>query len=136
MTIKDIVKEALGKYLNQSDKVTTDILIQTNPNGEVIVWDDDNQLARDFVEYSADIPEEEFFNRMEQEIRAVLGELDKEISFDNLAIWQPFSFVLVDQDKESIAELMLIDHDTQLASHAIMEGLDQDLDNFLKHLLE
>lgn len=136
MTIKDIVKEALGKYLNQSDKVTTDILIQTNPNGEVIVWDDDNQLARDFVEYSADIPEEEFFNRMEQEIRAVLGELDKEISFDNLAIWQPFSFVLVDQDKESVAELMLIDHDTQLASHAIMEGLDQDLDNFLKHLLE
>ncbi|MCQ2051281.1 MAG: hypothetical protein MJY74_03660 [Bacteroidaceae bacterium] len=136
MTIKDIVKEALGKYLNQSDKVTTDILIQTNPNGEVIVWDDDNQLARDFVEYSADIPEEEFFNRMEQEIRAVLGELDKEISFDNLSIWQPFSFVLVDQDKESVAELMLIDHDTQLASHAIMEGLDQDLDNFLKHLLE
>lgn len=136
MTIKDIVKEALTKYLNQTDKVTTDILIQANQNGEVTVWDDDNQLAQDFVEYSADIPEEEFYRNMEQEIRVVLGELDKELSFDNLAIWQPFSFVLVDQDKESIAELMLIDHDTQLASHALMEGLDQDLDNFLKHLLE
>lgn len=136
MTIKDIVKEALTKYLNQTDKVTTDILIQANQNGEVTVWDDDNQLAQDFVEYSADIPEEEFYRNMEQEIRNVLGELDKELSFDNLAIWQPFSFVLVDQDKESIAELMLIDHDTQLASHALMEGLDQDLDNFLKHLLE
>ncbi len=136
MTTKEIVKEALSKYLNKEDKVTTDILIQPGQNGEVIIWDDDSQLSQGFVEDTTDIPEEDFYNQMEGKLRAVLDELNKEMPFDTLAIWQPFSFVLVDQDKESITELMLIDQDTQLASHALMEGLDQELDDFLKHLLE
>ena len=136
MTTKEIVKEALSKYLNKEDKVTTDILIQPGQNGEVIIWDDDSQLSQGFVEDTTDIPEEDFYNQMEHKLRSVLDELNKEMPFDNLAIWQPFSFVLVDQDKESITELMLIDQDTQLASHALMEGLDQELDDFLKHLLE
>lgn len=136
MTTKEIVKEALSKYLNKEDKVTTDILIQPGQNGEVIIWDDDSQLSQGFVEDTTDIPEEDFYNQMEQKLRSVLDELNKEMPFDTLAIWQPFSFVLVDQDKESITELMLIDQDTQLASHALMEGLDEELDDFLKHLLE
>lgn len=136
MTTKEIVKEALSKYLNKEDKVTTDILIQPGQNGEVIIWDDDSQLSQGFVEDTTDIPEEDFYNQMEGKLRAVLDELNKEMPFDTLAIWQPFSFVLVDQDKESITELMLIDQDTQLASHALMEGLDEELDDFLKHLLE
>ncbi|MCQ2058486.1 MAG: hypothetical protein MJY71_01480 [Bacteroidaceae bacterium] len=136
MTTKEIIKEALSKYLNKEDKVTTDILIQPGQNGEVIIWDDDSQLSQGFVEDTTDIPEEDFYNQMEQKLRSVLDELNKEMPFDTLAIWQPFSFVLVDQDKESITELMLIDQDTQLASHALMEGLDEELDDFLKHLLE
>ena len=48
-----------------------------------------------------------------------------------------FSFVLVDDEKETVAELLLIDdEDTLLLSDELLKGLDEELDDFLKKLLE
>jgi hypothetical protein len=44
--------------------------------------------------------------------------------------------VLVDDDKETIAELLLLDDDTLLVDNELLEGLDKELDDFLKELLE
>ena len=50
---------------------------------------------------------------------------------------KPFSFVLVDDEKETVAELLLIDdEDTLLLSDELLKGLDEELDDFLKKLLE
>jgi hypothetical protein len=49
---------------------------------------------------------------------------------------KPFSFVLVDDDKETIAELLLLDDDTLLVNEELLKGLDEELDAFLKDLLE
>ena len=49
---------------------------------------------------------------------------------------KPFSFVLVDEDKETIAELLLMDDDTLLLNEELLKGLDEELDSFLKQLLE
>ena len=49
---------------------------------------------------------------------------------------KPFSFVLVDDDKETIAELLLLDDDTLLINEELLKGLDEELDAFLKDLLE
>ena len=46
------------------------------------------------------------------------------------------SFVLVDDDKETIAELLLMDDDTLLVNEELLKGLDEELDSFLKELLE
>ena len=43
---------------------------------------------------------------------------------------------MVDDDKETYYELMLIDDDTALVSQTLMEGLDKELDDFLSDLLE
>ena len=56
--------------------------------------------------------------------------------FDKLTIMKPFSFVLVDDDKETIAELLLLDDDTLLVNEELLKGLDEELDAFLKDLLE
>ena len=49
---------------------------------------------------------------------------------------KPYSFVLVDEDKETVAELLLIDDDTLLVDDELLKGLDKELDEFLKNLLE
>ena len=49
---------------------------------------------------------------------------------------KPFSFVLVDEDKETISDLLLVDDDTLLVNDELLKGLDKELDDFLKNLLE
>jgi len=49
---------------------------------------------------------------------------------------KPYSFVLVDEEKETIADLLLMDDDTMLLSEGLLQGLDEELDAFLKDLLE
>lgn len=42
----------------------------------------------------------------------------------------------VDEEKETVAELLLIDDDTILVNDELLKGLDKELDDFLKDLLE
>jgi hypothetical protein len=42
----------------------------------------------------------------------------------------------VDDEKETVAELLLVDDDTLMLSSELLEGLDEELDDFLKKLLE
>ena len=53
-----------------------------------------------------------------------------------MTILKPYSFVLVDDEKETIAELLLMDDDTLLVNEELLKGLDEELDSFLKELLE
>ena len=49
---------------------------------------------------------------------------------------KPYSFVQVDEHKETIAELLLMDDDTLLVNDELLKGLDDELNAFLKDLLE
>ena len=42
---------------------------------------------------------------------------------------------LTDDDRETVSELMLFDEDNTLLSQGLMQGLDEELDSFLKDLL-
>jgi hypothetical protein len=53
-----------------------------------------------------------------------------------VTILKPYSFVLVDEDKETVTELLLVDDDTMLVNDELLKGLDKELDDFLKELLE
>ena len=53
-----------------------------------------------------------------------------------IGILKPFSFVLENDDKESIAELYVADDETIIIDGELMEGLDKDLDTFLDNLLK
>jgi hypothetical protein len=57
------------------------------------------------------------------------------LSQSSLALLED-SFVLVDDDRETIAELLPMDDDTLLVNEELLKGLDEELDSFLKELLE
>ena len=57
-------------------------------------------------------------------------------TIDNMSILKPFSFVLEDDDKESLAELYIVDDETVIIDPDLMEGLDDDLNDFLNTLLK
>ena len=50
---------------------------------------------------------------------------------------KPYSFVLVDDEKETVADLLLMDdNETLFLNDELLKGLDEELDAFLKDLLE
>ena len=55
---------------------------------------------------------------------------------ENISIMKPYSFVLVDDEKETVAELLLVDDDTMMLSEELLKGLDEELDDFLEKLLK
>ena len=55
---------------------------------------------------------------------------------ENMGIMKPYSFVLEDDDKESIGELYVVDDDTVIIDSELMANLDQDLDDFFDKLLK
>ena len=57
-------------------------------------------------------------------------------TIDNMGIMKPFSIVLEDEDQTAIADLYLADDDTIILGDDLMQGLDQDLDNFFEQLMK
>ena len=79
---------------------------------------------------------EDFSQNVERILRATLNKLKEAGVFDNLTLLKPYSVVLVDEEKETITDLLLMDDDTVLVNDELLKGLDEELDEFLKKLLE
>lgn len=135
--IKTLLTGVINEFRRPSEQaVVTDIhIMPIRETGDVTVSDDDRDLATTRLSDLVEIPEEDFYQVMEKALRRILKDIDAEQPLENLAIWKPFSFVLVDDDRETVAELMLFDEDNTLLSQSLMQGLDEDLDTFLKNLL-
>ena len=139
-TIASALQQALTKYSSQSGKsVVTDIHLQPNPvTGELAFFnDDDEMLGSVSVSEWTDANPEDFHADAEMSLRKVLNQLREDGVLASLKILKPFSFVMVDDSKETVAELMLVDdEDTVFLSDELLKGLDEELDAFLKDLLE
>jgi hypothetical protein len=53
-----------------------------------------------------------------------------------MSILKPFSLVLEDDDKETVAELYVVDDDTVIIDEELMVDLDKDLDDFFEKLIK
>ena len=103
----------------------------------LILDDEDEELARTIVEDWVDYDGEDFDRESERILKHVLNDMNAEKSFDQLNIMKPYSFVLVDDDCETVSELLLMDdEDTLLIDETLMKGLDEDLNQFLADLLK
>lgn len=137
--LENALKKAIGKYTNGSEQtIVTDIHLQPNQNsGELSIFDDEDEvLANVTIEEWMTYEGNAFYENVERILSSLLGKLKNEGLFDKLCILRPFSFVLVDGDKETVAELLLMDDDTLLVNEELLKGLDEELDAFLKDLLE
>ena len=73
----------------------------------------------------------------EQNLRDVLTVMRDSGKLDSLKLLKPYSFVLIDERKETIAELLIVDEqDTLFLYEGLLKGLDEELDEFLNKLLE
>ena len=139
-SIASVILDALKKYASMERRsVVTDIYLQPNmQTGELSVFDDDDELLSSVVinEWNNSNPEE-FQTGCELALKKVLNQLSSEGEFVSLPIMKPYSFVMVDSEKETLAELMIVDEDeTLFLNDELLKGLDDELNAFLKDLLE
>lgn len=140
-SIEEAVKKALACFSVGSDEQQpiTDIHLQPqSETGELVVLDDDDHvLAGTVVEEWTEGLDDEACKELETPLRNVLKRLKEKGMLDNVSLMKPYSFTLLDSDKETVAELLLVDDDTLLLDdEELLKGLDAELDAFLRDLLE
>lgn len=138
--IASALKEALSRYVSgKEESVVTDIHLQPNSeSGELVIYDDDdNELSRTIINEWVEYESDDFYTVVEPVLRTELEVLKGTGLLEKLNLMKPYSFVLVDEEKETVAELLLVDdEETLLLNDELLKGLDEELDAFLKDLLE
>lgn len=137
--IHNALKKAMEKLAaSEQTTVITDIYMQPSMgDAELCIFDDeDNELARVAVSEWADCIPESFYAEVTDLLSDMLRQMEKEGGLADLPLMKPYSFVLVDDERETISDLLLVDDDTMLLSDGLLKGLDEELDSFLKQLLE
>lgn len=133
-----LIEEALNKYIaDKSNTLITDIHLQLNPNlGELTILNDDDMILSESIveEWIGDFG---VYSAAAQFLRNALIDLKERGKLETLNLIKPYSFVLIDKDKETVEELLLVDdNDTLLLHDELLKGLDDELNTFLKELLE
>lgn len=134
--IERFLKKIAQKFPPREDtSVVTDIHVRVSQgSGEMLAFDDDdNEVTRCVVEQWINNNDEDFYNGVEQTLISTFSALPT--IADSLGILKPYSFVLENDDKDTIAELYIADDDTVIIGKDLMEGLDSDLNLFLEKLL-
>lgn len=136
--ISDGFNSIIARYpAGAEDIVMTDILLQANAEtGKFAIYDDcDNEIFSAVVEGWANCQSDNFNEAVEATLREYIG-ANKDM-LEALSIIKPYSFVLVDEDRETVAELHLVDDQLlMIDSVSLMENLDKDLDDFLEKLMK
>lgn len=136
------LSEALGKivalYSGEEDQlVSTDFYFQpSHEEGTLTVFNDnDEEIVRVAIPEWEEYMPETFYDAVATDLTTVIEEVNAEGDLERLAIWMPYSFVLVDEERETIADLLLVDDDTLLVKKGLLAGLDEELNKFIEDLL-
>ena len=135
--IERTLRKVVARFPSDADPVMTDLHILVSPyTVEIRTYnDDDEELDRCVVEEWIKVPQDGFFEGVTPILRRCIEEMRS--SIEEMSILKPFSFVLIDEDHETLQDLVLIDNEeTLVLDNKMIDGLTDDLDDFLKHLLE
>lgn len=135
--VERAIDKIIGKFPQTEDSlVFTDIhLCVIQDTGEIRAYDDDdNEITRCVVDAWIENTDDSFYQQIASLLRQLLAAQSERI--DSMGIAKPFSFVLEDDEKESVAELYLADDETIIIGGDLMDGLDNDLDTFFSNLMK
>lgn len=135
--IESALRKIAAKYpQGREDLALTDIHLQVKADsGELLAFnDDDEELTRCVVEQWMDNEDENFYEEVTPVLRQCIQGMKD--TLEHLSLFKPYSFVLVDEDKETLCDLYLVDDETVIVDGELLKGLDEDLDDFLKKLLK
>jgi len=131
------IRKTIEKFPSTEEAtLLTDIHLRVSQDtGELMAFDDDdNEITRCVVEQWIDNKDDNFYQEVAATLRTIL--LKQKEKIEQMSILKPFSFVLEDDDKETIEDLYLVDDDTAILHEELMADLDKDLDDFLDKLLK
>ncbi|MBQ7444285.1 MAG: hypothetical protein IJS59_10565 [Bacteroidaceae bacterium] len=134
--IERAIRKVADKFPPQAEPVMTDILLQVKPeSGELVAFNDDmEELTRVVVDQWLEPTGENLYEAATPLLKQALAHLRPDI--DKMSVLQPFTFVLIDEDRETICDIYLVDNDTVMLDTELLKGLDEELNTFLRHLLE
>ena len=135
--IERFLRKVAQKFTaKESDMPMTDIHLRASQDsGDLMAFDDDdNEISRCVISTWIENKSDNFYQEIAYTLRSELNRMKDTI--DNLSIMKPFSFILEDAEKNNIAELYLVDDDLVMIGGNLMQGLDEDLDNFLQNILK
>lgn len=134
--IERALKKIVAKFPSDNEPVMTDIHMLVSPyTGEITTYDDDDrEIDRCVVNEWIKTNQEGFYDRATAIIRSCVEHLRPTIM--NASILKPYSFVLIDEDRETLQDIAVIDdEETVVLTGSLLQDLDKDLDAFLKQLL-
>ena len=135
--VERAIRKVADKFpATEEASMLTDIHLRVNQEtGELVAFDDDdNEINRCIVEQWIDNKDDTFYADVASTLRMVLNKHQQQI--EAMSILKPYSFVLEDEDHESLEELYVVDDDTVIIDEELMANLDKDLDDFLNKLLK
>lgn len=134
--IERALRKAASKFSPEAEcPPLTDLLIQANPEtGDLMIYDDDDhELTRCVVEeWIGASSNENFYDDIQPILKEAIARI-KDVT-DHVAILKPYSYVLIGEDHETIADLHLVDDEQIVLNQDLMEGLGADLDAFWEKL--
>lgn len=137
--IQRALRHAAERFPQGSEPVLTDIVVRVFPHsGEVKFYDDDDrELMRIVIEeWIHGSRDEAFYQKVTPIIQRAISEVRSEV-IDPMSILRPFSFVMQDEDGETLTDLYIVDdEETVIISGNLLEGVDKELDDFFKDLMK
>ena len=134
--IERALKKTAEKFtaIPQEDAVLTDFyLLVRQESGELLVFDDDErEITRCVVEEWIGNCSEDFYTAIQPVLHTALKRCESLL--ESMSVLRPCSFVLLDDEQQTVAELFLIDDDTMILVQDLMAGLSDDLDAFWQKL--
>ena len=137
LQIERAIRKIAEKFPTEEEPTTlTDIHIRVAPEtGELVAFDDDDrEITRCIIEAWIDEKDEDFYDQAASLLRKSLREHSDMV--DSMSILKPFSFVLENEELDMPYELYLADGDTVIVDTDLMEGLNDDLDDFFQKLMK
>jgi hypothetical protein len=131
------IEKTIAKFTGNDEPVVfTDLHFQViQDSGEMLTFnDDDEEINRCVISDWIGNTEDDFYLQVASLMRQRLNLHAAQI--EKMDIAKPFSFVLENDERESITELYLADDDTIIIGGDLMEGLDKDLDKFFEDLMK
>ena len=129
---------AITDTLGRAESATvTDLYFQVDrATGTLTIFDDDDrELSQATIEEWKEAAQEQSAS-IEKTLRTELVQMQKVGLFDKMNILKPYSCTLVDENKETIVDLIYMDDDTLVLDSELLKGLDEEMNEFLKQLLE
>lgn len=138
LNLRAAIEQAVNHFAKDDDfMVVTDFHMHVDTDsGEVGIADDtEAMIASAIVEEWIDMDGDEEMEMMAHELKAILSEMSTEGAFEQISVSKPFSFVLEDDNQETVEELFYVDEDLIVLNDDLLKDMDKDLDDFFENLM-